>query len=127
MADQHDMNVKLSTELDETQRVSSDLSKSLKELEGTSTKIDTNLKTTSSVLNETQRILDPFPKTTSFREELVIRGDQPSTASYFARIHPTMLVFVYRAGAQPREVFPRRRRKGVSIWLTLSVENASGS
>src|SRR6516164_1127500 len=36
-------------------------------------------------------------------------------------------VFVYRAGAQPREVLLRRRRKGVSFWLTSSMEKASGS
>ena len=36
-------------------------------------------------------------------------------------------VFVYRAGAQPREVLARRRRKGVSIRLTSSMEKASGS
>jgi hypothetical protein len=46
---------------------------------------------------------------------------------YFETPCPTFLVFVYRAGAQPREVFPRRRRKGVSIWLTPSIEKASVS
>jgi len=39
----------------------------------------------------------------------------------------TFPVFVYRAGAQPREVLLRRRRKGVSFWLTSSMEKASGS
>jgi len=36
-------------------------------------------------------------------------------------------VFVYRAGNQPREELPRLLRRGVSIWLTLSMENALGS
>ena len=38
-----------------------------------------------------------------------------------------IFVFVYRAGARPREVLPRRRRKGMSIRLTSSIEKASGS
>ncbi len=36
-------------------------------------------------------------------------------------------VFVYRAGAQPREVLPRRPRRGASIRLISSMEKASGS
>ncbi len=38
-----------------------------------------------------------------------------------------LFVFVYRAGDQLREGSIRRRRKGVSIWFTASMEKASGS
>ena len=38
-----------------------------------------------------------------------------------------LAVFVYRAGNQPCERLPRRLRRGVSIWLTSSMEKASGS
>jgi DNA invertase Pin-like site-specific DNA recombinase len=42
-------------------------------------------------------------------------------------VRQVYLVFVYRAGAQPREALLRRRREGVSIRLTSSIEKTSGS
>ena len=39
----------------------------------------------------------------------------------------TYFVFVYRAGNEPREGLARRLCRGISIWLTLSMEKESGS
>jgi cobalt-zinc-cadmium efflux system membrane fusion protein len=56
-----------------------------------------------------------------------IGADHGSQKVLLEGIRPGEKVFVYRAGAQPREGLLRRRRMGLSIWLTSSMEKASGS
>jgi len=58
---------------------------------------------------------------------VTVPGPAGRTAAFAAELVISFFVFVYRAGAQPREVLLRRRRKGVSFWLTSSMEKASGS
>ena len=124
MAEQQDMGGQLRAQLNQTTTISSDLSEALKQLQGTSAKMDTNLRATSTVLSQTQRGLDPLPKIFTVTLLVIIR-DQPYAASYIARIHPAEKVKADQREPddyiQPRsELFPNRNLEDERLLAALA-------
>jgi hypothetical protein len=115
LADQKKIGTAMTDQLNQSSKISLDLGIALDRLKQSSTKMDTNLRTTSQVLHETTRLLDPLDKLT-FTLKLTIPSQQDSVRPYFARLSSVIdntqeaRDFPFRGFTASSKTFPDIRR-----------------